>query len=146
MTPSIPSHKQYIRNCVSQLSRDPAYFKKVYRHTFIAGKEPDQKALSVENALVYWEMMFNPPGRPWATNRRDWFAAWKTFLDANWKRSVNRDMWNQTLEFANKTLEDEDLTFWTEDAAWPSVIDQFVVWCRAEGVLAAGGTDGMEVE
>lgn len=95
-------------------------------------------------------MMFNPPGRRWATSRTDWFAAWKRFLDENWERSVNKDMWNQTLEFANKSLEDEALSFWSEEAAWPSVIDQFVIWCRENGIGPGRGGgragNGMEVE
>lgn len=155
VTPAPASHRVHVRNCVAQLSTDAAYFKRVYRHTFVAGKEADQKAILVENALVYWEMMFKPPGRPWASGRTDWLEAWNRFLLENWKRSVNRDMWNQTLEFARKTLEDETLSFWSESASWPSVIDQFVVWCRDNGVaavpVAAGGggqgaVDGMDVD
>lgn len=151
VTPSVASHRQHVRNCIAQLSTDAAYFKRVYRHAFQAGKEADQKALSVENALVYWEMMFSPPGRPWATSEEggtgtDWLAEWKRFLLANWSRSVNRDMWNQTLEFARRTLEDETLSFWSENASWPSVIDQFVVWCRENGVVDSGEADGMEVD
>jgi DCN1-like protein 1/2 len=52
-------------------------------------------------------------------------------------------MWNQTLEFANKTMEDESLSFWSEDGAWPSVIDDFVSWCKEKGV---GQRDAMEMD
>lgn len=43
-------------------------------------------------------------------------------------------MWNMILEFATKTMSDETLSFWNEDGAWPSVIDDFVAWCREKGV------------
>lgn len=39
-----------------------------------------------------------------------------------------------TLEFASKSMADESLSFWNEDGAWPSVIDDFVAWCRTKGV------------
>jgi DCN1-like protein 1/2 len=146
VNPSPSAHKQYVRQCVTQLSRDPVYFKKVYRQTFITGKEPEQKALSLENALVYWDMIFSPPGRRWTTGRTDWLAAWKRYLGEKWTRSVNRDMWNQTLEFANRSMSDEALSFWSEDGAWPGVIDDFVAWCREHNIGAKPSTDGMEVD
>ena len=39
-------------------------------------------------------------------------------------------MWNQTFEFFLKTLQDETLSFWSEDGAWPSVIDDFVAYVK----------------
>lgn len=129
------SQQQTIRSRVTQLGTDPAYFKKVYRHTFVACKEPEQRALSLENALVFWEMIFSPPGRPWQTANHDWLKLWKEFLGEKWTRSVNKDMWNQTLEFASKTMDDETLGFWSEDGAWPGVIDDFVAWYRARDAM-----------
>ncbi len=128
-----------MRQRVLQLSSDPAYFKKVYRYTFVAGKEADQRALALDNAVEFWRALFSPPGRPWRTPARDWLALWMTFLGERWTRSVNRDMWNQVLEFANRTMEDDTLAFWAEDGAWPSVIDDFVAWCKARGIGARAG-------
>ncbi|KAM0561434.1 hypothetical protein ACHAPJ_003315 [Fusarium lateritium] len=136
-------HAAYLRKQISSLSSDPALFKKVYRHAFVAGRETDQKALSLENALVYWEILFAPPGMEWKTPNHNWLELWKTFLDAKWTRSVNKDMWNMVLEFALKSLSDESLSFWNEDGAWPSVIDDFVDWCREKGI---GKADGMDVD
>ena len=129
------SQIQIIRDRVTQLSSDPAYFKKVYRHTFVACKEPEQRALNLENALIFWEMIFSFPARPWKTANHDWLQLWKDFLGEKWTRSVNKDMWNQTLEFANKTIDDETLGFWSPDGAWPGVIDDFVAWFRAKDVM-----------
>lgn len=72
----------------------------------------------------------------WKSENHDWLDLWKTYLTQMWTRSVNRDMWNMTLEFAFKSMEDETLSFWSEDGAWPSVIDDFVVWCRDSGRVA----------
>ncbi|KAM0421630.1 hypothetical protein ACHAPD_000067 [Fusarium lateritium] len=136
-------HAAHLRKLIKSLSSDQALFKKVYRHAFVAGRETDQKALSLENAFVYWEILFTPPGMEWKTSNHDWLQLWKDFLKAKWTRSVNKDMWNMTLEFALKSMSDESLSFWNEDGAWPSVIDDFVEWCREKGIAKA---DGMDVD
>ncbi|KUI58820.1 Defective in cullin neddylation protein 1 [Cytospora mali] len=129
------AQKNYIRQKVAQLSTDLAYFRKVYRHAFIAGKEANQKALPLENALVFWQLLFSPPGRPWKSANRDWAALWETFLNEKWTRSVNKDMWNMTLEFANKSMDDETLGFYSEEDSWPAVIDEFVSWYRQRDAM-----------
>ena len=113
----------------------------MYRYTFVAGKEGDQRALSLENATEFWKVLFSPPGMPWRTASRDWLDLWMRFLDERWTRSVNRDMWNQTLEFAVRVMEEDSLAFWSEDGAWPSVIDDFVAWCKAKGIGQASEMD-----
>lgn len=125
---SLTQQKKHIRALVASLPTDAAYFKKVYRHAFIAGKEAQNKALEVDNAMIYWKLLFNPPGRPWVSPKHDWAVLWEQFIKAKWTRSVNRDMWNQVHEFAVKTMADEDLEFYSDQDAWPSVIDDFVAF------------------
>ncbi|PHH91996.1 hypothetical protein CDD83_9364 [Cordyceps sp. RAO-2017] len=136
-------HAVHVRRLVSSLSTDTALFKRVYRHAFVAGRERDQKALGLENAIIYWGMLFALPGMAWKTKGHDWFDLWRTFLNEKWTRSVNKDMWNMTLEFALKTMSDESLAFWSEDGAWPSVIDDFVAWCREK---VTGKSESMDVD
>lgn len=136
-------HSSYIQTLISSLSTDVALFKKVYKYTFVIGREGDQKALSLENALVYWDILFAQPGMLWESGSYNWLDLWKRFLDQKWTRSVNKDMWNMTLEFALKSMADEELSFWTEDGAWPSVIDDFVAWCQQKG---KGKADTMDVD
>lgn len=143
MDASHKDHAKHIRKLVKSLSKDPALFKKVYKYAFIVGRESDQKSLGLENALIYWELLFAPPGMQWKNEHRDWLALWKKFLAEKWTRSVNRDMWNMALEFAFKSMEDDSLSFWNEDGAWPSVIDDFVQWCKDNGV---GKSEQMEVD
>ncbi|KAK6448955.1 hypothetical protein FP744_10005205 [Trichoderma asperellum] len=135
-------HASHVRKLISDLSSDSALFKKVYRYAFVAGREKDQKSLGLENALIYWSMLFSAPGMAWK-GKHDWLELWKTFLGEKWTRSVNRDMWNMILEFALKTKKDESLSFWSEDGAWPSVIDDFVEWCKQKGI---GKTETMDVD
>ncbi|KAK1827012.1 Cullin binding-domain-containing protein [Podospora conica] len=148
--PTISSQKQYVRKRIDQAPRDPAYFKTLYQRAFLTGKEPAQRAVERDVAIAFWDMLFDPQIHPWRTPKVDWLTEWKGFLEAKWKRSVNRDMWSQTLLFATKTMQDETLGFWSEDQAWPGVIDDFVMWCREKKIAPPAkkedGGGGMEVD
>ncbi|KAI6245598.1 Defective in cullin neddylation protein 1 [Erysiphe necator] len=107
----------------------------VYRHAFFASKESSQKAIPLENAIVYWSLLFNSKGRRWASESVDWLSLWIEYLQKNWNRTVNKDMWNQTFEFYQKSIVDEKLSFWSEDGAWPGVIDGFVSYVKSKKAL-----------
>ncbi|KAI1423526.1 Cullin binding-domain-containing protein [Xylaria sp. FL1777] len=123
------AHLKYLTGL---MTRERDLFRKVYRYAFVAGKDGERRALSLEMALLYWDTLFRKPGPSWvgSSTKLDWLNEWKSFLEENWKRSVNRDMWNQTLEFVFKSIDDESLSFWSEDGAWPRVIDEFVSWYK----------------
>lgn len=123
-----PAQKKHVSQLILKLSSDPVYFKKVYRHTFIAGKEAPQKSILVDIAAEYWKILFSPPGRVWESASRDWGGLWQTFLTEKWTRSISKDMWNMTLEFAVKTMADEALTFYKFEDSWPGIVDEFVAW------------------
>lgn len=73
-------------------------------------------------------------------------------MQARWKKSVNRDMWDQTGVFVARCLGDESMGWWSEDGAWPGVLDEFVGFVRgkreeAEAEAEAGAEAGrMDVE
>ena len=67
-------------------------------------------------------------------------------MNEKWNKSVNKDMWNQTFEFYLKTLEDETLSFWSEDSAWPGVIDEFVVYVKEKRGDVADVPESMETD
>jgi DCN1-like protein 1/2 len=127
---TVAKQKAYVSGQVKLLKSDMALLKRVYRHTFVCAKERAQKALPLENAIVYWGMLFSAPGKPWITASTNWIELWIEFLNAKWTKSVNKDMWNQTFEFFLQTMEDETLGFWREDSAWPGVIDEFVAYAK----------------
>ncbi|CZT40983.1 probable SCRO protein [Rhynchosporium secalis] len=129
---TISKQKTYVASQISLLSTDMALFKRVYKHAFICSKETSQKALPLENAIIYWQLLFAPPGMKWITPSTNWLQLWIDFISQKWTRSVNKDMWNQTAVFFEKTLQDETLGFWSEDGAWPGVIDQFVEYAKKE--------------
>lgn len=127
---TIDKQRAIVKQKVATLSTDSELFKRVYKHTFVCSREPDQRALSLGDAITYWEILFSAPGIPWVSANTEWLKVWVEFLNAKWKKSVNKDMWNQTHEFFVKTMEDESMSFWSEDSAWPSVIDDFVAYVR----------------
>lgn len=208
--PNRAAHQAYLRGLISRLGSDEALFRRVYRYAFIVGKEPGQKALGLENAIIYWQMLFSPepPGWAWRSGRAgavsdtamasadaaetptgtptttgsrrgkrsstssaaatssatqqspssssrrqqsqshviDWLSLWTSYLQERWTRSVSRDMWNQTFEFALRSVKDPTLSFWSEDGAWPGVIDDFVVWYRKNASADETAAGAMEVD
>lgn len=140
---TIEKQKQFVGKQKQKMATDPATFKKIYRHAFVSAKEKGQRALPLANAIIYWGLLFSkePPGQPWETSTTNWLELWTEYLEKKWSKSVNKDMWNQTFEFYQKTLEDESMSFWSEDSAWPGVIDEFVVY-----VKDSRGSDKMETD
>lgn len=126
--------KSYITSQLRLMPTDSKTFREVYRHAFVLGKEGEARAVTLDMAETFWQILFQAPGRPWVGSQTgvNWLDHWLAFLKENWKRTVSKDMWNQTYEFANKSIEDESLSFWSEDGAWPGVIDDFVAWYRTK--------------
>lgn len=114
------------------LPNNKELFTRVYKYTFFVAKAPGQKAVPLDNAGVFWEVLFTSPLSPvkWTTDSTPWLSWWTEFTNSEWKKSVNKDMWNETLKFAQLTLEDEAMSFWSEESSWPSVIDEFVEWVK----------------
>lgn len=137
----LSKQKKYVAGQIKKMSIDDSLFKRVYRHAFFASKESTQKAIPLENAIIYWNLLFNPPGKRWASDSVNWLRLWTDFLQENWTKTVNRDMWNQTLEFFQKSLQDESLSFWSEDGAWPGVIDEFVAYVKPKLHTSVMDTD-----
>lgn len=100
--------------------------------------------MPLDTAIIYWNMLFTAPGWEWKTEKTDWLGLWTEYLEKNWTKTVSKDMWNQTAEFAIKTLDDDSLAFYSEDGAWPSVIDDFVDWIKEKRGTDNG--DAMETD
>lgn len=151
----LSAHKRLVQTRLKQVRSNDAYYKKLYQLAFVIGKSP--KAMTMDMALVMWTVLFDPePHRAWKSANVNWLEEWKTYLrekfwvpepgaDADdeeagkWTRTVSKDLWNQTLAFAQKTMQDESLGFWSEEQAWPGIIDDFVVWAKAKGFVPASG-------
>jgi len=133
-----------------KLHLDRELFRRTYRHTFtLARASPAQKSLPLEVATEYWRLLYSPDhgGFMWDSDNTPWLAMWLDFLETKWKKGVNRDMWDQLLVFVFKTVDDEEMSFWSEDGAWPGAIDEFVLYVREKrrpNEDAERETDAME--
>ena len=129
-----------MKSLKERLPSNSAVYTPVYTYTFQLAKTGTQKAVPLETASAYWELLFTSPLSEvkWTTGSSPWCAWWIEFLNTQWKRSINKDVWNQTLKFARLALRDEAMSFWSEEASWPSVIDEFVGWVRKEKRQGAG--------
>lgn len=144
MTPSISDPSNIAALVASRsalLPSDPDVLKAVYRHTFPLARAPGQKAVALDTATEYWRVLLAAPSLDWTGAKgTPWLEWWLEFLTEKYGKSVNKDLWDQTLVFAQRTLADEDMGFWSEDSAWPGVIDEFVAFVKERR------SDGMEVE
>lgn len=129
------------------LPSSPTLFRKVYRHTFTLARLPGQtKSIPLDAAIEYWRLLFSgPPHAPaWTGETTPWLEWWLDFLRADWKRGVNRDMWNMTHDFYLKSMDPdqggESMGWWDENGAWPGVLDDFVVYVRERR-----RTEGIEI-
>ena len=143
---TIEKQKTHIMALKKSLPSDKTKFTEIYKFAFQLGKTPQQKAIPLENAAGFWELLFSSPlsAVKWRTPNSPWIDWWGEFLVSKWKKSVNKDMWNETLKFAQMTLNDEQISFWNEESSWPSVIDDFVEFVRKE--KRGGGEEAEAME
>lgn len=143
MTPSfscsadtLSKQKAQIASFRRALTMTTDFFKKTYKHTFLIARAPGQKVLPLDVATEYWRLLFTAPSISWP-----WFEWWIEYLGSKWEKSVSKDMWDQTGLFVIKTLEDESMGWWSEDGAWPGVLDKFVEFVRDKR-----GSSGSEMD
>ncbi|KAG9191277.1 hypothetical protein G6011_09365 [Alternaria panax] len=131
---TVDKQKAYLKELKSELPNNKELFTRVYKYTFTIAKPTDQRAVPLEMAAVYWELLFSSPlsAVKWSSPNTPWLSWWIEFLNTSWKKSVNKDMWNETLKFAQLSLGDESMSFWNEESSWPSVIDDFVEFVKKD--------------
>ncbi|AEO57236.1 hypothetical protein MYCTH_2303133 [Thermothelomyces thermophilus ATCC 42464] len=162
VTPDWAGQRQLVHARIAQALTDPNYFKTIYDFAFQVGREPGQKAITMAVAVGFWEGLYVPDKNPWRSAHVDWLGAWTRFLkekfgvvkvnsdgeeEVEYKRTVSKDLWTQTRLFAAKSMQDETLSFWSEEQAWPGLIDEFVIWCKEKGIVPnANNGESMVVE
>lgn len=131
---TIDSQRNFLAQRRASLSSPAARdtFKRVYKYTFPLARTGNQRGLAPDDAITYWQLLFKDPAPIWASASSPWLEWWAEFIEHKHKKTVTKDMWEQTLPLFEKTMEDESMGWWSEDAAWPSVIDEFVDFVKTE--------------
>lgn len=143
---TVDKMKNHVKTLKKSLPSDTEAYTQVYQYTFQLAKSGNQKTLPLDDACTYWDVVFNSPlsAVKWRSANTPWVDWWFEFLRAEYKRAINKDVWVQTLKFAQETLKDENLSFWNEEASWPSVIDDFVEWVKKEKRGGGATAEAME--
>jgi DCN1-like protein 1/2 len=141
---SLPRLRNIVLQRRSALPTDRDLFKNVYNHTFTLALAQGAKTLPLEMAIEFWRMLFTAPAYEWKTASTPWLDWWLQFQEEKKTKAVNKDLWKQTLNFAEETVKDDRLSFWNEESSWPSVIDEFVEWIKEE--KRPGGAEAMAVD
>lgn len=98
-------------------------FKSFYAFCFSFLKDPTQKSMSNEMAVMSFQLVLQ--------DRYPMLDRWLVFLRDVFKRAVTRDSWAMFVEFAAQYP--TSVADYREDFAWPSVIDEYVEWIRRQG-------------
>ncbi|KAJ5366377.1 hypothetical protein N7541_000318 [Penicillium brevicompactum] len=125
------AHAKLIRETIPQ---DPDMFRRVYRYTFLLSRMQGQRNLQFEIAADQWNLFFTTDhgGVAWNTETTPWLDWWIEFLESRGKKPVNKDLWEQVEVFMRKSLEDEEMGWWSVDGAWPGALDDFVSYVQAK--------------
>ncbi|RSH79120.1 Scaffold-type E3 ligase [Apiotrichum porosum] len=151
---SIAKMKAALPTLRTKLNSNAEYFKKVYMHTFDLCKAPGARVLALETAIDMWSLYIPPAlhARPSALSRVPTGSSptgkstdtpaefgdadldlWLDFMREK-NRAVSKDTWSLFIDFV-RTI-DAAYTEYDDEAAWPSTIDDFVEYARANKAKA----------
>ncbi|OQE44912.1 hypothetical protein PENCOP_c002G04492 [Penicillium coprophilum] len=141
---TMPKMQAYAKSLRERIPREPDTFRRVYRYAFPLSRMQGQRNLQFEIAAEQWRLFFTTDhgGVAWNTETTPWLDWWIEFLEERGKKPVNKDLWEQVEVFMRKSLEDEEMGWWSPDGAWPGALDDFVAWVQAK----RGKGSEMEVE
>lgn len=113
---TIDEIRRRLEQIVDKLKTDLDMFKQLYRFTFRFGLEPGHRIVSLEMAILLWQLVFTVHTPPI-------LERWLFFLGQHPNiRGVPKDTWNMFLNFS----ETFDITSYDDTEAWPSLFDDFV--------------------
>ncbi|TFK71230.1 defective in Cullin neddylation protein 1, partial [Pluteus cervinus] len=112
---SLAGMKSALGTLRTKLSNDPAYFRKVYGHTFDFARQEGQRSLGTDTAIPFWGLLLAHGQKGGALTRRDgeqdipmdgqggWKPAytdlWFEFLTSKNVKGISKDTWLMFLDF-----------------------------------------------
>ncbi|KAF9239449.1 defective in Cullin neddylation protein 1, partial [Melanogaster broomeanus] len=145
---TIDGMKSALTRLEAKISSDPSYFRTVYNYTFTFARSEGQRSLAKDTALEYWKsflhfgvgrdaLKYDPPAEDedepmddvqgWTKEHTD---MWLEYMRARDDVAVSKDTWQMLPDFIRSF--DGDFNEHDDQAAWPTIIDQFVVWAKKE--------------
>ncbi|XP_074575121.1 uncharacterized protein LOC141831626 [Curcuma longa] len=106
--------------------RDDQKFREIYNFAFVWAKEKGQKSLALETAIGMWQLLFAEWHWPLVDH-------WCQFLQLKHNKAISRDTWSQLLDFPCTI--DLQVSNYDEEGAWPYLIDEFVEYLTANGII-----------
>jgi len=95
-------------------------FKDFYRFCFTFGLQDARKTLSGDIAIYLWKSIIS--------DRFPLITIWVAYLQKT-SKAITRDTWNVFLDFVDLIRNSGG---YDPDGAWPTVIDEFAEYCKAE--------------
>ncbi|KAF8181056.1 Cullin binding-domain-containing protein [Pholiota molesta] len=149
---SITNMKKAIPSLRDRLASDPAYFQKVYNHTFDFARAEGQRSLGLDTAIAFWNLLL-PHGLAGGAlahvtasdgdddikmDEEGWkeIQWWFDFLNQKGIKGVSKDTWVMFYDFIRSI--DSKFSNYDMKAAWPSTIDDFVEY--GKGRLASSNS------
>ncbi|GAA5878323.1 hypothetical protein JCM8547_006233 [Rhodosporidiobolus lusitaniae] len=122
---TLSKQQDHVNKLRGQLS-DPDTFRRVYNYAFEYAKDEGQKSMQFAIAQELWKVLVPlDPASAFPSEHLDW---WVSFLEEKGGRAVSKDTWNLFLEFVRSI--DPAFKLYDEEAAWPSLIDDYVTYAR----------------
>ncbi|TFK27338.1 DUF298-domain-containing protein [Coprinopsis marcescibilis] len=127
-------HEPYDRTAYYSYADNPkSAFQKLYSYCFSLAKPEGSRNIDMETSCALWSVLLTPQ-YPFAADILEFINDKKDTY-----RATNKDLWSMMLEFCqtvNPTLQDYE-----SDGAWPTLLDDFVLWKKTNGGTNPNGVE-----
>jgi len=130
--------KEYDRTSYNTYASNPkAAFRKLYIFSFNLVKPEQSKNIDMETSLAFWAVLLIP--------KYELMGEITQFIKENQLtyKATNKDLWSMMLEFCETVK--PSLQDYEADGAWPTLLDDFVVWKSRQLKGANGADEKMDV-
>ncbi|ODV93336.1 hypothetical protein PACTADRAFT_5123 [Pachysolen tannophilus NRRL Y-2460] len=121
---SIPKMRKKLLEFQDLMFNDPKFLRKIYDFAFTYSLEENQRSLPPDVAVEYWRLLLTK------TFGQEKIETFIKFIENEHNFAISRDQWQMLYLFMQYWEEHPNLETYDESAAWPSLMDQFVEYCK----------------